>query len=517
MAECEEYMANLSSVPYVNPPEVIPTTVFMVYMIGGGELTNAAIQSLQQLQSSASDDVVAVVQYDLDGDDGPRHIHRVKFDSSTRNKKFYQCQTKIQPQKHGMIDTATLEEFITQVVEEFDQATNFVLFFWADAFVLRGGAPTEAHQKGTKRPYLTPVEIGKALSNADEDLKKSGKARSGKKVVDLIALDACCMSTVEVAWELRECTDFLVASEKEVPDPGFQYDSVLKLFQEKSELTEICATLPKIYRRYYEEWVCTPHTGIQRVALSSIDLRKLDALTDGLKNLSTALLAVPPDSTVIPAIVFSARAQCKGSVAGLCVDIHEICCTLRKELEAAGIFDDLSKACNDICKALEDKSFIIANERDAQDCSYHGLLCYWPYLTDNDRKELEESAKFQPTEERGGLIVPVRGAFVDEMRKVLIRDIEAYYPGLVFSRSTQWGRFIRAVWPVWLAEKEPVNLDFRYSALQCAKNLVALVQQYRKPATAPDPPPPPPPSSGVAQKIEIDQLAAVGATAAVSK
>src|SRR5262249_54666130 len=42
---------------------------------------------------------------------------------------------------------------------------------------------------------------------------------------DLIGFDACMMGAIEVADQLREFTDYYVASEEVIPGPGFPYDT----------------------------------------------------------------------------------------------------------------------------------------------------------------------------------------------------------------------------------------------------------------------------------------------------
>ena len=44
---------------------------------------------------------------------------------------------------------------------------------------------------------------------------------------DFILFDACFMQAVEVAYELRDYTDYCIGSPTEIPGPGASYDAVV--------------------------------------------------------------------------------------------------------------------------------------------------------------------------------------------------------------------------------------------------------------------------------------------------
>lgn len=66
---------------------------------------------------------------------------------------------------------------------------------------------------------------------------------------NFILFDACHMANVEVAYELRNCTDYLIASSAEIMGDGFPYESVIPLMnRQKLDLREI----GKAYMAYYD-------------------------------------------------------------------------------------------------------------------------------------------------------------------------------------------------------------------------------------------------------------------------
>ncbi|MCM8789319.1 MAG: clostripain-related cysteine peptidase, partial [Candidatus Omnitrophica bacterium] len=74
------------------------------------------------------------------------------------------------------------------------------------------------HQKSvcfdnTSFDELTLKEIRQALSNPDCYL-------------DIIAFDACLMGMIEVAFEIRNCATYMIASEETIFTTGFPYDTI---------------------------------------------------------------------------------------------------------------------------------------------------------------------------------------------------------------------------------------------------------------------------------------------------
>lgn len=53
------------------------------------------------------------------------------------------------------------------------------------------------------------------------------QALKGVRHIDVLAMDNCMMSMLEVAYEIRRHVDYLVASEEEIPDRGFYYCGII--------------------------------------------------------------------------------------------------------------------------------------------------------------------------------------------------------------------------------------------------------------------------------------------------
>lgn len=81
------------------------------------------------------------------------------------------------------------------------------------------------------------------------DTRELHKAVSGK--FSFILFDACFMSSIEVLYELRNKTDYFIASPAEVIADGFPYDKIMTFFGgNENDLKQICREFYNYYASY---------------------------------------------------------------------------------------------------------------------------------------------------------------------------------------------------------------------------------------------------------------------------
>ena len=68
--------------------------------------------------------------------------------------------------------------------------------------------------------------------------------------LDYLILDACLMGGVEVAFQMRECCDYLVASQAEILSDGFPYSEIMSIAFDKGQ--DVASRSRKIAEKYYE-------------------------------------------------------------------------------------------------------------------------------------------------------------------------------------------------------------------------------------------------------------------------
>jgi hypothetical protein len=114
--------------------------------------------------------------------------------------------------------------------------------------------------------YLTDRDCLQAFSWIRDNL------RGGKKY-DIIAFDACLMASLEMAYTLASCADYMVASEETIPGNGYQYAYILNQFATQNfDPLSFARLMVSAYNQEY--------TGTTNYTLSATDLNVLNPLID---------------------------------------------------------------------------------------------------------------------------------------------------------------------------------------------------------------------------------------------
>lgn len=126
----------------------------------------------------------------------------------------------------------------------------------------------------TARDFLDNMELKRVLL----EVKKA----TGRRI-DLVGFDACLMNMIELAYELRGSTDFVVGSEETEPGDGWPYDTILAELAENPRMTarELGSV---IVQRYVESY---PR---EEVTQSLLDLSKAPTVAEAVDVLATVLL-----------------------------------------------------------------------------------------------------------------------------------------------------------------------------------------------------------------------------------
>jgi hypothetical protein len=471
----------------------------MVYINVDGWKANFAIESLKQLKAGASAEVVVAAQLGVETAGGNEY-RRYIFDGKTPPTTSIRCD-KIDwkaPADTNMADAKTLTTFIEWARKD-RQAGQYCLVLWMDGVLplyeplarrkMRGTlAPATGTVKsangGRRVRYIEPYELRQALERANLGDAKNSEAH---KKFEIVAMDACSMSMVEFAYELKDVAEYMVASEEAVPYWSFPYTSILGHFRRsksKKDAGEICKAITKDYTTAYQDCICSLETGIHPVMLSALRLgnQGIEAIAAPLNDLATHMqLGTTNGRSKLSQAILEARKKSRDFAFGTFVDLADFCDKLGQE---EGVSSKIQEACEQVCEAVREK-LVKANElaRPEKPTSSNGAMIYFPYF-----KESQEQDKIDVVLDKGvgsssgegglgksaaGVSIATRGSHY-ALRQEVIKDIETYYrdPNFNFGRATEWYEFIRCVWSSILAQNEPWLLDLRYSAEQCAANLV---------------------------------------------
>lgn len=212
---------------YVPFPEEKEWTI-LVYMAGDNDLEPYLVKNFQALEKSGSSPNINLVA-EFDRGNTPKSpvskwtgSRRFLITKSTDNKKI----TSAPVQDLGdvnMADPKHLSDFVQWGVKNYP-ARHYMLIINDHGYGFMGALD----DKGSKDVMDLP-EMGKALEMATKGESdyisngaKDAAAKTGKKI-DILGFDACLMGQVEVAYELKDYANIMIASEEVIGSSGWPY------------------------------------------------------------------------------------------------------------------------------------------------------------------------------------------------------------------------------------------------------------------------------------------------------
>ena len=252
----------------------------MVFVNAKNNLESYGLKDVNEMEMVGSNDGVNIVAelgringYSAeDGDWKGSRRYLVQKDEDT--KKITSPVVMDIP-KSDMGDWNYMAEFVKWTQENYP-AKKYALVVWN-------------HGSGWNKDLA--AELGKGISYDDETghhittpqlrlaLEKTGK-------MDIFAMDACLMQMIEVAYEIKDNTDYIVASEETEPGDGYTYDTFLGPLAGNPgmDAAELSKVMVDAYTNHYQ--------GIgQGATQSSIKTASLSGFTALVNDFVDALIA----------------------------------------------------------------------------------------------------------------------------------------------------------------------------------------------------------------------------------
>jgi hypothetical protein len=500
----------------------------MLYIAADDTLANFAVESLKKLNKSARvpanpEDLAKVVvaaQFSIDAPGG-QSIPRYIFNGSS-GESFDSSLEDTLHAPPDMSEAQALTSFLEWVhANEKCKSDHYALILWSHGPELFLQPPPGRSTGDPASLYLVPEELSQVL--------KSWETSTGIHL-RIIGFDACCMSMLEMACELKGLADFMVASQEDVPDLSFPYDILIELFRKygNNALPTLLSEGMKAYVSAYQECICNINTGMKGVTLSVLDLNNCDTLKDAVGELACVLLEAKGNES-LPCALIRARSDSQDYAGGLYVDLYDFCLNLSEQVEKLNGLGPIRVVCTKVMgemgyrsprgsgstnghKALasiipnasenseavrSSASIILANSGDLEGDGHshnvsaplpgtedngssnrkrsQGISIYLPYLTDGQYATVSKPLVKGEWGTRGGkgYAEMLNGGTAEYLmcaRRELILMTESYYEGLQLAR-TGWYDFISDMWTKTLIMKFPKDLDYHYSAQQSWVNV----------------------------------------------
>lgn len=146
-------------------------------------------------------------------------------------------------------DVSVMKEVLNRAFYEYP-ADSYGLVYWSHG---EGWIPypLRATSKASTR------WIGQDCGDGDSrmDISEFASVLASAPHMDFIMFDACFMLSVEVAYELREFTDYYIGSPSENPGPGAPYDQIVPLMFRKNAAIEMAMGYFDTYNALYRDGI----------------------------------------------------------------------------------------------------------------------------------------------------------------------------------------------------------------------------------------------------------------------
>jgi Clostripain family len=212
----------------------------------------------------------------------------------------------------------------------YDSSRRTLLVLWGHAYDFAiGRAPTAA---GT----IDALDFAE-LSGVLETLQKEFGIPGAK--LDILGCDACDLSTVEMAYQIKPFAKHLLCSEIGVPIPGWPYDRVLyRLRHPVGEPMNPVELGTWTVRRFCEAY----SADVRTVSLTLLDLNRADELLEHTKYLSLALASAIGDPAAQDRIA-SLFLQSQTAPGSPYVDVADLCWNLERNSNDLRVIDAATK------------------------------------------------------------------------------------------------------------------------------------------------------------------------------
>jgi len=383
----------------------------LCYLAGDNNLDGAAVVDINEMEavgSTAQMNVVVQVDRAADynlNDDNWRTTRRFYVTKGADRRKITSELLKdLGPTNTG--DSRFINDFIRESVADYP-AKRYMLVLWnhGSGFyvppqMLAGeNAPSDRElatraQPRLKRSFfhgtrsrvlsLDPAQRGicyddqslDCLDNKElKDLVAYMKKCIGDRKVDVIGMDACLMTMLEVAYQIRDHAHVLVGSEEVEPGDGWPYDRILADLADSPEMSgsALGETIVNAYIASYDKGA--PFS--PSVTQAAVDLTKLGDITQAVDDLASQLLSRVKDNQT-QTDIYRAWRRTTRFFENFYIDLYQFADNLGEMTEDSAI----QHACTAITQTIDGKgaeSPLIAERHLGENLrAVRGLSIYMP-------------------------------------------------------------------------------------------------------------------------------------------
>jgi len=381
------------------------------YLAGDNNLDGAAVEDINEMEVVGSTDQVNIVvqvdrsaDYNLN-DDNWRSTRRFYITKGADRRKITSELIKdLGPTNTG--DSRIINDFIRETVSDYP-AQRYMLVLWnhGSGFyvppeMLSGEvAPSGRELTARARPKLkrsffhqsrsgvlslNASQRGIAYDDGSQDCLDNKELKAviaymqkciENSKVDVIGMDACLMTMLEVAYQIRDHAHVLVGSEEVEPGDGWPYDLILNELTRSPQMSG-----PELSKTIVNKYIESYDTGAPfgpSVTQAAVDLSKLGDITLAVDNLAAQLLS-KLGSEQTQSDIYRAWKSTTRFYDNLYMDLYQFADTL----DQISSDTKIQNACTDVKRIFEAKeadSPLIAERHLGENLkAVRGLSIYMP-------------------------------------------------------------------------------------------------------------------------------------------
>ncbi len=276
---------------FLFPPSNLAEWTVMVYLDADNELESFGIKDINEMESVGSTSQVNIlvqidrIPYSVLASLYQGHLDDFSNSDWTTTRRYYitkdvhpfQINSTLLADlgELNMGDPQTLLDFASWAITNYP-AKKYLLVIWNHG---GGFRDSSSLTKDLAWDYTNGED--KITMSDLEDALSAISSQAGRKL-DILGMDACLMAMTEVAYQVKDFAEIMVASQENTPADGWPYDTILE---------ELVAQplMPKEELAIQIVDKCVLSYPFYNVTFSANDLSQMDTLAEQLSNLALAV------------------------------------------------------------------------------------------------------------------------------------------------------------------------------------------------------------------------------------
>jgi hypothetical protein len=206
---------------------ILPVRTVIVYMVADNNLDAFSVNDINEMEVGWGDFDGNLIVY-VDRAEGASPSHPVVYKISHDTTENICSQIVDVYKEQNSTDPNVMRTVLSNIISNYPaQSYGLVLWSHGSGWYPKGTKVQDAENAISQKKVAKPITKSFGLDVTDElninDLKNALPIH-----FDFILFDACYMGSVEVLYELREKTDYIISSSTEVLSSGYPYNSIVQ-------------------------------------------------------------------------------------------------------------------------------------------------------------------------------------------------------------------------------------------------------------------------------------------------